>query len=248
MDLALQGKRALVTGASSGLGLGCAQALAAEGAAVTLVARSADRLAAAATTIPTGAHTLEADLGDLAGIASLVAAATQLMGGIDIVIVNAGGPPAGNFASTPFERYEAALRVNLLSGVALCEATLPGMRERKWGRIVAITSTSVREPMSNLILSNTARAGFTAFLKTVATEVAGDGVTVNSLQPGLHNTARLAGLYGGDLGAVAAAVPSGTLGDPADFGRIAAFLCSDSAKFVNGAALPVDGGALRGLQ
>ena len=122
------------------------------------------------------------------------------------------------------------------------------MRERKWGRIVAITSTSVREPMSNLILSNTARAGFTAFLKTVATEVAGDGVTVNSLQPGLHNTARLAGLYGGDLGAVAAAVPSGTLGDPADFGRIAAFLCSDSAKFVNGAALPVDGGALRGLQ
>ena len=170
------------------------------------------------------------------------------MGGIDIVIVNAGGPPAGNFASTPFERYEAALRLNLLSGVALCEATLPGMRERKWGRIVAITSTSVREPMSNLILSNTARAGFTAFLKTVATEVAGDGVTVNSLQPGLHNAARLAGLYGGDLGAVAAAVPSGTLGDPADFGRIAAFLCSDSAKFVNGAALPVDGGALRGLQ
>ena len=141
MDLALDGRRALVTGASSGLGLGCAQALAAEGATVTLVARNADRLAAAAATIPTAVHTLAADLGELASIPALVAAATELMGGIDIVIVNAGGPPAGNFASTPFERYEAALRLNLLSGVALCEATLPGMRDRGWGRIVAITST-----------------------------------------------------------------------------------------------------------
>jgi 3-oxoacyl-[acyl-carrier protein] reductase len=253
MDLALHGRRALVTGASSGLGLGCAQALAAEGAEVTLVARSAERLAAAAATI-TGAghgravHTLEGDLADLDCIGDLVTAVEELMGGIDIVIVNAGGPPAGNFATTPFDRYEAALRLNLLSGVALCERTLPGMRERKWGRIVAITSTSVREPMGNLILSNTARAGFTAFLKTVATEVAADGVTVNSLQPGLHNTARLAGLYGGDISAAAAAVPAQTLGDPADFGRIAAFLCSDSAKYVTGVALPVDGGALKGLQ
>jgi len=248
MDLALSGKRALVTGASSGLGLGCAQALAAEGATVTLVARSQERLTAAAATIDGHVHTLAADLGDLEDVPGVVAAAIELMGGIDIVIVNAGGPPAGNFASTPFDRYEAALRLNLLSGVALCEAVLPGMRERKWGRIVAITSTSVREPMGNLILSNTARAGFTAFLKTVATEVAGDGVTVNSLQPGLHNTARLAGLYGGDISAAAAAVPAGTLGDPEDFGRVAAFLCSDSAKFITGVALPIDGGALHGLQ
>ena len=248
MDLALQGKRALVTGASSGLGLGCAQALAAEGATVTLVARSAEKLADAAATIPTAVHTLAADLSELDGIPEVVAAAIELMGGVDIVIVNAGGPPAGNFASTPFERYEAALRLNLLSGVALTEATLPGMRERKWGRIVAITSTSVREPMGNLILSNTARAGFTAFLKTVATEVAADGVTINSLQPGLHNTARLAGLYGGDISAAAASVPTGTLGDPADFGRVAAFLCSDSAKFITGVALPIDGGAVKGLQ
>lgn len=251
MDLALDGRRALVTGASSGLGLGCAQALAAEGAQVTLVARSGERLAAAAATIPAPAHpllTLVGDLADLDCIDELVAAAEERMGGIDIVIVNAGGPPAGNFASTPFERYEAALRLNLLSGVALCEATLPGMRSRKWGRIVAITSTSVREPMGNLILSNTARAGFTAFLKTVATEVAADGVTVNSLQPGLHNTARLAGLYGGDVSGAAAAVPAQRLGDPADFGRIAAFLCSDSAKYITGVALPVDGGALKGLQ
>ncbi|MDO8364956.1 MAG: SDR family oxidoreductase [Actinomycetota bacterium] len=248
MDLALSGRRALVTGASSGLGLGCAQALAAEGALVTLVARSAERLAAAAATIPARVHTLAFDLGELDGIGQLVADAQAAMGGVDIVIVNAGGPPAGNFASTPFERYQPALQLNLLSGVALCEAALPGMRQRGWGRIVAITSMSVREPMANLILSNTARAGFTAFLKTVATEVAADGVTVNTLQPGLHNTDRLAALYGGDAAVAAAGVPTHTLGDPTDFGCVAAFLCSDAAKFITGASIPVDGGALHGLQ
>ena len=247
MDLALTGRRALVTGASSGLGLGCAQALAEEGALVTLVARRADRLAAAAATIHAPVHTLVGDLADLDGIAGLVAAASDLMGGIDIVIVNAGGPPAGTFDSITFEQYEAALRLNLLSGVALCQAALPAMRERGWGRIVAITSTSVREPIGNLILSNTARAGFTSFLKTVATEVAGDGVTVNSLQPGLHATDRIANLYG-DTSNLAAGVPTHTIGDPADFGRIAAFLCSDAAKYVTGVAIPVDGGAVRGLQ
>ena len=134
MELALHGRRALVTGASSGLGLGCAQALAAEGADVVLLARTADRLASAAATIPTPTHALVGDLSDLDSIPGLVAAAEQLMGGIDIVIVNAGGPPAGNFASLEFEQYEAALRLNLLSGVALCQAALPGMRSRGWGR------------------------------------------------------------------------------------------------------------------
>ena len=247
MELALHGRRALVTGASSGLGLGCAQALAAEGAQVTLLARTADRLAAAAATIPTPTHSLVGDLSELASIPGLVAAAEKLMGGIDIVIVNAGGPPAGNFATIEFEQYEAALRLNLLSGVALCQAALPGMRERGWGRIVAITSTSVREPIGNLMLSNTARAGFTAFLKTVATEVAPDGVTVNTLQPGLHVTDRITSLYG-DTSNLAAGVPTRTLGDAGDFGRIAAFLCSDSARYVTGVSIPVDGGALRGLQ
>ena len=247
MDLALTGRRALVTGASSGLGFGCAQALAAEGAEVTLVARDAERLAAAAATIASSTHTLVGDLSDLDAIAGLVAAADDLMGGVDILIVNAGGPPAGTFGTIAFQQYEAALRLNLLSGVALCQAALPAMRERGWGRVVAITSTSVREPIGNLILSNTARAGFTAFLKTVATEIAGDGVTVNSLQPGLHVTDRITNLYG-DTGSLAAGVPTHTLGDPGDFGRIAAFLCSDSAKYITGTAIPVDGGAVRGLQ
>ena len=122
------------------------------------------------------------------------------------------------------------------------------MRERGWGRVVAITSISVREPIDRLILSNTARAGLTGFLKTLAREVAADGVTVNSLQPGLHATARLQSVYGDDLASVAAGIPTGTLGDPADFARLAAFLCSDSARFVTGAAIPVDGGATHGLQ
>lgn len=214
---------------------------------MVLLARSVERLAAAAATIPTPTHTLVGDLSDLDSIPGLVAAADELMGGIDIVIVNAGGPPAGTFASLEFEQYETALRLNLLSGVALCQAALPGMRARGWGRIVAITSTSVREPMANLLLSNTARAGFTAFLKTVATEIAADGVTVNTLQPGLHMTDRITSLYG-DTSSLAAGVPTRTLGDAGDFGRIAAFLCSDSARYITGASIPVDGGALRGLQ
>jgi len=249
MDLALTGRRAFVTGASSGLGLGCAQALAAEGATVTIVARSASKLAAAASSIsgPGTVHTLVGDVSDLATVPGLVAAAEALMGGIDIVIANAGGPPPGTFATTPFEHYEPALRLNLLSTVAMCQATIPAMRSRGWGRVIGITSMSVREPLAHLILSNTARAGVTGFLKTVATEVAADGVTVNTLQPGLHLTDRLAGLYDDPAG-LAATVPTRTLGDPADFGRVAAFLCSDAARFITGVSIPIDGGAGKGLQ
>lgn len=249
MDLALSGRRALVTGASSGLGLGCAQALAAEGATVTLVARSQEKLAAAAATIPQGCHTLVGDVSDLDSIPGLVAEAESLMGGgIDILVANAGGPPAGTFESTPLSSYEPALRLNLLSTVAMCQATVPAMRARGWGRVVAITSVSVRQPIATLILSNTARAGLTGFLKTLALEVAADGVTVNSLQPGLHLTDRLASLYGANAAGVANGIPAKKLGDPGDFGRIAAFLCSDSAQFVTGSSIPVDGGAYAGLQ
>ena len=249
MDLALTGRRALVTGASSGLGLGCAQALVAEGATVTIVARNAEKLAAATATMhgPGAVHTLVGDVSDLDSVADLVAAAERLMGGIDILVANAGGPPPGTFATTPFANYEPALRLNLLSAVAMCQATIPAMQVRGWGRVIAITSMAVREPIAHLILSNTARAGLTGFLKTVATEVAADGVTVNTLQPGLHLTDRLAGLYD-DPSGLAATIPTHTLGDPADFGRIAAFLCSDAAKFLTGTSIPVDGGASKGLQ
>ena len=246
MELGLSGRRALVTGASSGLGLGAARALAAEGAEVVLVARSAEKLAAAAATVP-GARTLVADVSETDRVAEMVAAATELLGGIDILVANAGGPPAGNFASTDLDAYVPALQLNLLSTVAMCKATVPAMCERGWGRVVAITSVSVRQPIPHLILSNTARAGLTGFLKTLALEVAANGVTVNSLQPGLHRTDRLVGLYA-DPDAVAQGIPAMQLGDPDDFGRITAFLCSDAAKFITGSAIPVDGGAYAGLQ
>jgi 3-oxoacyl-[acyl-carrier protein] reductase len=128
----------------------------------------------------------------------------------------------------------------------MCTAAVPGMRERRWGRIAAITSIAVRQPIGDLILSNTARSGATGFLKTLALEVAGDGVTVNSVQPGSHATDRLASLVG-DLDQIAASVPAGRVGSPEDFGRVVAFLCSEHAGFVTGAAVPVDGGAYRGM-
>jgi 3-oxoacyl-[acyl-carrier protein] reductase len=247
VELGLRGRRALVTGASSGLGLACAQALAAEGASVALASRSTERLAEAAATID-GATSIPADVSSTDEIVRLIAEADAALGGIDILVANAGGPPPGDFASTALDQYEPALRLNLLSTVAMCKGIVPAMQQRGWGRVVAITSISVREPIDRLILSNTARAGLTGFLKTLAREVAADGVTVNSLQPGLHATERLRSVYGTDLTDVAATIPARTVGDPGDFGRIAAFLCSDSARFITGAAIPVDGGAARGLQ
>lgn len=251
MDLGLHGRKALVTGASSGLGLATAKALAAEGVDVTLVARSAEKLAAAAAGISSSSgsriSTIVADVSDAEAVARMVDEASTKMGAIDILIANAGGPPPGNFASTPFEAYRQALELNLLSTVAMCQAVVPAMQERQWGRIVAITSSSVREPIDRLILSNTARAGVTGFLKTLAREVAGRGITVNSLQPGLHLTDRLSAIYS-DPAALAASVPTGRLGDPDDFGRVAAFLCSEHCKFITGSAIPLDGGALHGLQ
>lgn len=218
---------------------------------MVLAARSQERLdTAAASVVPThGAQvfTLVADVSDVQQSLDLVDRTNELLGGIDILIANAGGPPAGDFASTDLDQYLPALHLNLLSSIALCKATVPAMCERGWGRVVAITSVSVRQPIPHLILSNTARAGLTGFLKTLAREVAAHGVTVNSLQPGLHATDRLVGLYD-DVDAVAAGIPAKRLGDPDDFGRIAAFLCSDSAGFIMGSAIPVDGAAYAGLQ
>lgn len=246
MDLGLAGKRAVVAGASSGLGLGCAQALAAEGAKVVIGSRSEERITAAADTMD-GAIGLVADVSITDGAVDFVERGREALGGIDILVANAGGPPPGNFASTELDAYAKAVDLNLLSTVAMVHTAIPAMQEQGWGRIVAITSLSVRQPMANLILSNTARAGVTGFLKTVATEVGRHGITVNSLQPGLHATERLIGL-GTDLEAAAASTPTRSIGTAEDFGRVAAFLCSDAAKFITGTALAVDGGANGGLQ
>jgi 3-oxoacyl-[acyl-carrier protein] reductase len=251
MELGIAGRCAAVAGASGGLGLGCAQALAADGVRVVLCGRDAARAEAAAHDIRDAggdAVGLAADVSTVDGAAGFVARAIDALGRLDIVVANAGGPPAGTFASTDVDAYLPALELNLLSTVAMCKAAVPAMVERGWGRIVAITSLTVRQPAASLILSNTARAGATGFLKTLAREVAPHGVTVNSVQPGSHDTDRLRELHGGDLAGAAAGIPAGTVGDPADFGAAVAFLCSERARFVTGVALPVDGGSFAGLQ
>lgn len=245
MDLGIAGKIALVTGASSGLGLGCASALATEGVRVAMVSRSRERLEQAVDSVD-GGIIVPADVTDRRLLDDAIDSVERALGPIDILIANAGGPPPGTFATTAMDAYQRALELNLLPAIRMCRRLIPGMQERGWGRVVAITSTAVREPIGNLILSNTSRSGLTAFLKTVATEVAPDGVTVNSLQPGLHLTERLATVYD-DPGHLAETVPVRSLGDPADFGRVATFLCSTSARFITGSAIAVDGGSLRGL-
>lgn len=235
------GRRAAVAAGTAGLGYASAKALADEGARVVVCGRDHVRLDDAVAQLGGDAVGVVADVSDATGAAAFVAAATEALGGLDILVTNAGGPPGGNFAQTPVEAYPAALDLNLMSVVAMCKAAVPAMQSQGWGRVVAITSLSVRQPMPQLILSNTARAGATAFLKTLAREVAADGVTVNSVQPGLHLTDRLQQIYGD-------ALPDRPLGDPSDFGQVVAFLCSEQARFVTGAALNVDGGDYQGLQ
>jgi 3-oxoacyl-[acyl-carrier protein] reductase len=248
MDLGISGRTAAVAAASSGLGLASASALATEGVRVAICGRDKGRVDDAVDTIGHDAIGLVADVSTPEGATGFVADAISALGRIDILVPNAGGPPPGTFASTPVSAYPEALNLNLMSVVAMCKAAVPPMQERGWGRVVAITSISVRQPIGTLILSNTARAGATAFLKTLAREVAADGVTVNSVQPGLHATNRLISLHGGDADAAAAGIPAGFVGDPADFGAIVAFVCSDHARFLTGSAINVDGGAYAGLQ
>ena len=247
MDLGIAGRRAAVAAASAGLGLGAARALAAEGGQWALCGRDRDRIEAAAAEIGGDAVPLVADVGTTDGARGFVEAAREALGGVDILVCNAGGPPPGNFASTDLEAYEAALSLNLMSTVAMCREAVPEMQERGWGRVVAITSLGVRQPFGQLIASGTARAGATAFLKVLAREVAGDGVTVNSLQPGFHDTARVRQLAGGNLEGFTSQVPAGFIGSADDFGSVAAFLCSEQARFLTGCGIHVDGGAYTAL-
>jgi 3-oxoacyl-[acyl-carrier protein] reductase len=242
MELGISGRKAIVAAASRGLGYAVAEALVAEGVEVAICGRNAETIEAAAARL--GARPFVADVSESQGAAAFVRAARDALGGVDILVTNAGGPPPGRFAdvSDPAE-YAKAFELNCLSTIAMCAEAVPTMQAQQWGRVVAITSIAVRQPIPFLILSNTARAGVTGFLKTLATEVAPDGVTVNSLQPGLHDTERLRGL-GGD----ATGIPAGRLGTPEEFGAIAAFLCSQYAGFLTGAAIPIDGGASGGLQ
>jgi 3-oxoacyl-[acyl-carrier protein] reductase len=248
MDLGIEGRRAAVAAASDGLGLATAQALVAEGVTVAICGRDQARLDRAAGLLGGDTVALRADLSDTDQATGFVRDARERLGGLDIAVLNAGGPTSGPFGGVGLDEFKAAVDLNLLSSIAMCEEAVPPMQAQRWGRVVAITSISVRQPVPYLITSNTVRAGVTGYLKTVASAVAADGVTVNTVQPGSHDTARMRQLTGGDLDAAAAQVPVGRLGEPADFGQVVAFLCSEQAKFITGASLPVEGGASQGLQ
>jgi 3-oxoacyl-[acyl-carrier protein] reductase len=245
MDLGIEGKVALVTGASKGLGLGVARALADEGARVAISSRSPERVGAAAERI--GAHAYVHDTADTDSAAGLVARVEQELGPVDILVTNSGGPPASPDAlSFTHEQWRAAYELLLLGALALVEAVLPGMRERRWGRILSLSSSVVREPSPVLVLSASHRAGLLAALKTIARQVAGDGVTINTLLPGVIATDRAKEL-GADRPDRLATVPAARLGTVEEFAAAAAFLCSQPAAYVTATTLLVDGGAARAV-
>ena len=236
MDLGLSGRAALVTAASKGLGLASARALAAEGAKVLISSRDEESLEAARRSITGDVAAVKADMNDPASPAALVEATLERFGRIDVVVANNGGPPPGRALEVGDDQIRAAVEANLLSSVRLIKAALPAMEAASWGRICCITSYSVKQPIPTLALSNLARTGLWAWVKTAAADVAGRGITINLACPGPHATDRMRQLGG-----------SGPMGDPEDFGRIVCFLCSAPAAFVNGTAVMVDGGLSTGL-
>jgi 3-oxoacyl-[acyl-carrier protein] reductase len=254
MDLGIRGKRALVTAASKGLGRGCAEALAAAGVDLVLNARGAEALEATAAAIR-AAHgvsvtTVVGDITAETDRKAVLAAA----GSVDILVTNAGGPPPGLWSDWSREDFIRALDANMLTPIALMQAMLPGMMERGWGRVVNITSQSVKAPIAALGLSNAARTGLTGFVAGTARQVAGQGVTINNLLPGIHDTDRATALDKGVIAAKgitmeearaqrAATIPAGRYGTAAEFGAACAFLCSVHAGFIVGQNILLDGGA-----
>jgi 3-oxoacyl-[acyl-carrier protein] reductase len=262
MDLGIRGRVAVVTGAGAGMGKATALALAREGAKVAICARCREGLEAAAREIrsATGGEILAhpADVTDEDAVAGFLAEVEKRLGPPAILVNNAGGPPAGNFHDTPAEAWDTAHRLTLKSALSFSRRLLPGMREARWGRIVTITSLTVKQPLENLILSNTYRTGLTAFMKTLAGEVAPFGITVNCVCPGYTDTERL-----NELAAAQAAkrgispaevrrdweksIPAGRLARPEEIADLIAFLASDRAGYLTGTSILVDGGHIRAL-
>lgn len=238
MDLGLDGRVALVTASSKGLGRASALALSEEGAHLVICARGASTLDEAAAAMPGDVLAVPADVTEPDVPQQLVDAAVARFGRLDVLVANAGGPPPGRALDVEDDALHAALEENLLTSVRLVRAAVPHMRSGAWGRICLITSVSVKQPIPTLALSNTARTGLWAWAKTAAADLFGDGITLNLACPGTHATDRMKALG-------AAAGPA--VGDPADFGKVVAFLCSGQARFVSGAALQVDGAATVGL-
>lgn len=262
MDLGIAGRRALVCGSTQGLGRAIAARLVAEGCRVVVNGRTEARTAAAATALAreTGGEVvgLAADVGDRAAVTALVARADACFGGVDILVCNSGGPPSVLFADAQPDQWQGALDVSLLSAIHLCHATVPGMRSRRWGRVICLTSVAAKQAVPGLILSTTARAGVLGFSKTLADEVAADGVTVNAVCPGYMRTERLtelmevraarAGRTPEEVSAeLVQTVPARRIGDPDELAAAVAFLVSEPARYITGAVLQVDGGSTRSI-
>jgi 3-oxoacyl-[acyl-carrier protein] reductase len=252
VDLGLKDRRAFVAAASKGLGLACARALADEGARVFIASRDERALEAAAREIG-AAGWRAADVSRAGEPEAAIEAAAAALGGLDILVVNAGGPPAGTFQSTAPEAWDAAYQLTLMSAVRMVRSALPHLKAAGQGRIVFITSIAVRQPIPNLVLSNSFRAGVTDLSKTLSAELGPDGITVNCIAPGTILTDRIRDLYSGrgsleeSLRQTAAEIPVRRIGTPQEFGALCAFLCSAHAGYITGQTIGIDGGALVGV-
>jgi len=246
MDLGLEGRTAIVCGASAGIGLGIAEALAEEGANVVMFARRREPLEREAERV--GGIAVPGDVTAPADLERLVQAAVDAFGGIDILVNNSGGPPRTPAVGLDAEQVEAAVRLLLLSVVRLTALCLPQLERSSAGRIVNVTSSTVKEPVDNLALSNAVRPGVIGWAKTLARELGPKGITVNSIAPGRIDTERIREVYpDGPTEADLAAIPLERLGTPREIGDVVAFLCSDRAAYITGTVIPVDGGLTRGL-
>jgi 3-oxoacyl-[acyl-carrier protein] reductase len=250
VDLGIDGRVALVMGASQGIGRAIAAALAREGARVAIASRARERLEEAAGEIGERATPFVADTEDSGRLAALPGEVAEALGPVEILVANTGGPPFGAALEHDLAEWERAYRSLVLAPRILAGAIVPGMRERGWGRIVNVGSTSTIEPIPGLNLSNSHRMAAVGFLKTLANEVAADGITVNTVATGRFATERLADAGGSLEQAEAAArteIPAARLGRPEEYGDLVAFLCSERASYVTGAVIPIDGGRLRSV-
>ena len=262
MDLGLRGRVALVTAGSRGLGRAIAEELAAEGTSLVICARGADQLektrAEIAGMVKTPVVAVQADVSKPEDVNGVLHKTFDVFQRIDILVTNAGGPPAGPFESHSAETWESAYRLTLGSVLNLCRGVLPGMKERRWGRILNVTSIAAKQPVENLILSNSLRAAVTGFARTLANEVAPWGITVNNILPGYTRTQRVEDLAAATAKASGASpeavrakwenqIPVGRLGEPREFAALAAFLASDRASYITAQSIAADGGWIRSL-